>query len=102
VEQQQVQDITLKFEDVIAAARLNLSDAESRELEELLTEYRHIFAMKSDNYGQTIRVYHRIDTGDTQWTHQPSRRLPLAKQAEVGEMLDDMQQHGGIEKSDSP
>jgi hypothetical protein len=91
VEHPQVQGITPKCEDVIAAARPNLSDAESRELEDLLTKYRHIFAMKSDDYRQTNRVYHCIDMGETQLIHQPPRRHPLSKQAEVGEMLDDMQ-----------
>jgi hypothetical protein len=33
------------------AARPNLSDAESRELEEILTEHGDIFDIKSDNYG---------------------------------------------------
>jgi hypothetical protein len=45
---------------VIPAARLNLSDAESQELEELLTVYGGIFGMKNDNYGPTNRVYHSI------------------------------------------
>jgi hypothetical protein len=48
---------------VIAAARPTLSDAESQELEELLTEYGDIFAMKSDDYERTKRVYHHINTG---------------------------------------
>jgi hypothetical protein len=47
MEQPQVQDITSKFENVITAARPNLTDAESRELEDLLAEYGHIFDMKS-------------------------------------------------------
>jgi hypothetical protein len=63
VEQPEVRDSTPKLLDVIAAARPNLSDAESRELEEHLTEYGDIFAMKSDDYGQKDRVNHRVDTG---------------------------------------
>jgi hypothetical protein len=47
-------------------------------------------------------VYHRIDTGDARPIRQPPRRIPLAKQEEVEEMLDDMQRHGVIEESDSP
>jgi hypothetical protein len=43
---------------MIAAARLNLSDTESRELQELLTEYGDIFAVKSNNYRHTDRMYH--------------------------------------------
>jgi hypothetical protein len=49
---------------VIAVARPTLSDAESQEFEELLTKYRDIFSMKSDDYGWTKRVYHHINTGE--------------------------------------
>jgi hypothetical protein len=38
-----------------------------------------------------------IDTGDTHLICQPPRRLPLAKQVEVSEMLDDMQRLGVVE-----
>jgi hypothetical protein len=34
--------------------------------------------------------------------HQPLRRLPLAKKAEVDEMIDEMQRHGFIEESTRP
>jgi hypothetical protein len=47
-------------------------------------------------------VYHRIDTGDARPIRQPPRRISLAKQAEVQEILDDMQRHGVIEESDCP
>jgi hypothetical protein len=39
-----------KLQNVIAAAKPNLSDAESRELEELLTDYGDIFVVNSDDY----------------------------------------------------
>jgi hypothetical protein len=66
-------------------------------LEELLTEYRDIFAMKSSDCGQTDRVYHHTDMGEARPICQPLRRLSLAKQANVGEMLEDMR-HGVIEQ----
>jgi hypothetical protein len=47
-------------------------------------------------------VYHRKDTGDNKPIRQPSRRISLTKEAEVKEMLDDMQRHGVIEESESP
>jgi hypothetical protein len=75
----------------MAAARPNLSDAESREMEELLTEYGDSFALKSFDYGRTDRVYHRKDTGGARPIGQPQRRFPLAEQVDVGEMLKDMQ-----------
>jgi hypothetical protein len=70
-------------------------------LEDLLTEYEGIFAMDSEDHGQTNKVYHHIDMGDARPIRQPQRRLPLAKQAEVSEMLGDMQRRGVIEESDS-
>jgi hypothetical protein len=37
------------LQDVIAAVKPNLSDTESRDLEELLTKYGNIFALDSDD-----------------------------------------------------
>jgi hypothetical protein len=48
------------------------------------------------------KVYHRIDTGDARPIRQPPRRLPLAKQAEVNGILEDMKERGAIEESNSP
>jgi hypothetical protein len=47
-------------------------------------------------------VYHRIDTGEARPICHPLRRLPLAKQAEATEMLEDMRRRRVIEESDSP
>jgi hypothetical protein len=97
VEEQQVLDTTVKLQNVIAAARSNLSDTESQELEELLTKYRDISAMKSDDYRYTNIVYHRTDMGEALLICQPPRKLSLAKQADVGEMLKDMQMTWGYQ-----
>jgi hypothetical protein len=72
-------------------ARLNLSNREIQELEELITELKDIFVSKSSAYGQTNRVYHHIDAGGACLVQQPPRRCPLAKQAEMDTMLQDMQ-----------
>jgi hypothetical protein len=82
--QPQVRDTAPKTQEVIVATRPNLSDVESRELEELLTECGDICAMDSNDCGQTDRVYHPINTGESLSIRQPPRRLPLEKQAEVG------------------
>jgi hypothetical protein len=71
-------------------------------LRKLLTEYEDIFSGDDEDYGRTNKVYHRIDTGDARTIRRPPRRIRLAKQAEIKEMLDDMQRHGVIEESDSP
>jgi hypothetical protein len=84
--------LTLKLHDVIAAARLDLSEAESQELEELLTEYWDIFEMKSGDCGRNNSVYHQIDNGMGP-THSPF----LVSQTEVGKKLKNMEQHGSSE-----
>jgi hypothetical protein len=101
VGQPQAQDLSSKLEDVITAARPHLTNKEFRELEEL-TECEDIFAGDNEDYGRTNKVYHRICAGDARPIRQPPRRIPLAKQAEVKDMLDNMQQHGVIEESHSP
>jgi hypothetical protein len=87
---------------VAEAARPHLSNGEFQELEELLADYNDIFAVASEDHGLTNKVYHHTDTGDARQIRQPPRRLPLAKQEQVREMLDDMQRCGVIEESDSP
>jgi hypothetical protein len=81
---------------VIAAARPNLSDAESREFEEFLTEYGDIFTMKYDDNGRTDRVHQCIDMREVRPIRQLPRRLSLAKRTQVGEIFD-MQRRGDTE-----
>jgi hypothetical protein len=56
-------DATLKLLDMIAAAGLSLSEAESRELEQLLIKYWDIFEIKSSKCSRLNSVYHQIDNG---------------------------------------
>jgi hypothetical protein len=58
--------------------------------------------MNSDDYRWTDSVYHFIDRGEARPIHQPPRKLPSAKQVDVGEMLEDMHRRGVVEESDSP
>jgi hypothetical protein len=46
-------------------------------------------------------VYHHIDNGDARPIRRSPRRLLLAEQAEVNEMLKGLKKQGVIEKSDS-
>ena len=58
----------------------------------MLTEYQDVFSKGSDDLGCTDLVKQRRDTGDARPIRQPTRRLPIAKQAveqvEVSKMLD--------------
>jgi hypothetical protein len=91
-----------QLQGLVSGARPNLNTREAQMLEEFVTEYQDVFATKSGDYGRSNKVYHRIGTGDARLIRQPPRRLPLAKQAEVNDMLEDMKERGVIEESDSP
>jgi hypothetical protein len=100
--QPQTQDLGSKLEDIFKEAKPHLTDGEIQGLEELLTEHEDIFPGADEDYGRNKKVYLRIDTGDARSIRQPPRRIPLAEQAEVKEMLDKMQRNGVIEESESP
>jgi hypothetical protein len=91
-----------QLQGVISDAKPNLDATETQALEGLIAEFRDVFATNSDVFGRTNRVRHRIDTGDARPIRQLPRRLPLAKQAEVDNMLDDMKRKGVIEESEGP
>jgi hypothetical protein len=86
----------------ISDAKPNLNATETQALEGLIAEFRDVFVTNSDDFGRTDSVRHRIDTGYARPIRQPPRRLPLAKQAEVDNMLDDMKRKGVIEESEGP
>jgi hypothetical protein len=58
--------------------------------------------MKGDDYGRTDSVHRLTDTREAEPTRQLPRRRPLIKQADVGEVFDDMQRRGLIEDPESP
>lgn len=86
----------------MAGARPNVSLGEAQVMEELVADYQDVFQTKSDDYGRADKVYHSIDTGDARPIRQSPPRFPLAKQAEVKDMLEDMKGKGVTEDSGSP
>jgi hypothetical protein len=89
---------TSRLQDVIEAARSHLSDGEFQGFGELVNVYEDISAVNSEGYGRRNRVYRRRNTRDALPIRQPSRRLPLAKQAGRSKMLDDMQRPAVMEE----
>ena len=69
-----------------------LNQNEKEQLYALLLDYSDIYAQSSDDFGQTGRIQHRIDKGDSQPIHQQTRRMPTFQKDEarrlVKEMLD--------------
>jgi hypothetical protein len=49
-----------------------------------------IGGIKSGDHGRTVKVYHWIHTGNDRSNRQPPHRIPLAKQADVSGMLEDI------------
>jgi hypothetical protein len=79
------------FQDVTAAARPNLSDAEPRELEEPLTEYSTVLCTVKTTDGPTEcnTVYYTVYRYWRGPTKLPTtEETPLAKLLEVGVMFD--------------
>ncbi|GFX24508.1 retrovirus-related Pol polyprotein from transposon 17.6 [Trichonephila clavipes] len=72
---------------LIASALVDLSEKLSR---------------NSSDIGHTTVTQHRIDTADHPPIKQHPRRLPFAKQEEVGTLLREMQENDIIEPSSSP
>ncbi|GFW63768.1 retrovirus-related Pol polyprotein from transposon 412 [Trichonephila clavipes] len=65
-------------------------------------EFEDVFSRNSSDIGHTTVTQHRIDTADHPPIKQHPRRLPFAKQEEVGTLLREMQENDIIEPSLSP
>ena len=68
----------------------------------LLCEYSDVFSKGPQDLGHTEVIQHRINTQDAVPIRQPPRRLPLAKQREAGQAIEEMKRDGVIEPSVSP
>ncbi|GFY33268.1 retrovirus-related Pol polyprotein from transposon 412 [Trichonephila clavipes] len=79
-----------------------LSPEQKSSAERLFQEFEDVFSRKSSDIGHTTVTQHRIDTADHPPIKQHPRRLPFAKQEEVGPLLQEMQENDIIEPSSSP
>ncbi|GFX64880.1 retrovirus-related Pol polyprotein from transposon 412 [Trichonephila clavipes] len=70
--------------------------------ERLFQEFEDVFSRNGSDIGHTTVTQHRIDTADHPPIKQHPRRLPFAKQEEVGTLLREMQENDIIEPSSSP
>jgi hypothetical protein len=87
---------------MISDAKPNLDATETQAIYNIIAELRDVFETNSDDFGRTDGVRHRIDTGNARLIRVPPTRLPLAKQAEVDNLLDDIKRKGVIEESEGP
>ncbi|GFX35220.1 hypothetical protein TNCV_100271 [Trichonephila clavipes] len=79
-----------------------LSPEQKSSAERLFQEFEDVFSRNSSDIGHTTVTQHRIDTADHPPIKQHPRRLPFAKQEEVGTLLREMQENDIIEPSSSP
>ncbi|GFT22330.1 retrovirus-related Pol polyprotein from transposon opus [Trichonephila clavipes] len=86
--------------DLLENAELSLEQKSSAE--RLFQEFEDVFSRNSSDIGHTTVTQHRIDTADHPPIKQHPRRLPFAKQEEVGTLLQEMQENDIIEPSSSP
>ena len=87
-------------EDLIGGATLN--PKQKLAVTGLIKDFRDVFSTSSKDVGRTKVTQHRIDTGSHLPIKQHPRRLPYAKQEEVGNLLREMQENNVIEPSSSP
>ena len=76
---------------------INLHRNDFLRAETLLEDFADVFSTGDDDQGKIGLVTHRNDTQDSTPIRQIPRRLSLAKQAEVNEMITTMQKQGVIE-----
>jgi len=67
-----------------------LNEQEKRIFGLLLLNYKEVFALDETNLGRTPLVRHKIETGDHLPIKQSSIRIPLAKQTEVENLMQNM------------
>ncbi|GFX60862.1 retrovirus-related Pol polyprotein from transposon 17.6 [Trichonephila clavipes] len=79
-----------------------LSPEQKSSAERLFQEIEDVFSRNSSDIGHTTVTQHRIDTADHPPIKHHPRRLPFAKQEEVGTLLREMQENDIIEPSSSP
>ena len=89
-------------EEVCRRSSEGLSTDQRERLRQLLTEFKDSFAWSEQDVGYTHLMQHKIDTGDARpvkiWPH----RIALARQEAADRAVEEMEQAGFIEPSNSP
>ena len=79
-----------------------LCPEQTKEVRNLLAQYRHAFALNDKDHGYTHTVFHEIPTGDAPPVRQRYRQLAPSLHQEVRVLLQEMLEAGVIHKSTSP
>ena len=79
-----------------------LSSEEQSRLQELLNDYRDIFAVYPDELGRTNIIQHYIETGDHPPIQSRPCRVPHVQKEAIEKHIDDMLHRNVIQPSVSP
>ena len=90
------------LKDLVDNASDILTNAEQRQLSQLLTVYQDIFVGSDGQLGQTNIVEYEINILDAEPIKIPPRRIPIFKRQTVDEEIDKMLSENITEPSDSP
>ena len=71
-------------------------------LEDIVREFRDVFAVRDSERGATNQVYHHINTGDSRPIKLPPHRVAPGKLSDVKGEVQDMLQRGIIQPCNSP
>ncbi|CAG2190071.1 unnamed protein product [Mytilus edulis] len=96
------QNLRIELQKLLSNCSENLSQEQKRGVENLLNEYKDLFAASDRDLGRTNLVRHTINTGNNAPVKQPPRRTPIHMREEVDRHIDDMLERGVIEPADGP
>ena len=99
---QHTEDLPEHLRDLYRRSSENLTPAQKAQVHNLLCQYSDVFSKGPQDMGKTEEVQHHINTQDAAPIRQPPRRLPLAKQQDASQAIEEMRRDGVIEPSVSP
>lgn len=88
-----ISDVTVDFSNSA------LTESQQKQLQQLMNEYRDIFALSPEELGGTNWVQHTIDTGDASPIRMRPYRLPEAQKERIEKCIDEMLDQGVIRPS---
>lgn len=94
--------LRLKFDVSTLLENCDLTGVEMDKAKKTLLQYADMFSTDDADIGRTGLVQHKINTGNELPIRQRPRRVPVAREKEVKEMIERMVKNSFIEPSSSP
>ena len=80
----------------------NIAGSARCNLEDIIREFRDVFAVRDSELGAANQVYHHINAGDSRPIKLPPHKVATGKLRDVKAEVQDMLQRGIIQQSNSP